>query len=360
MTLYLPSKVGQAPDQLSEKVDRPLAARGLRRLVSILKNIFSRSDSYSLAQAEFRTIDRGSLWETKHHLPEDKVQAKQLCIDSALCQYPYKHNDAEVTEAHDVDGGALAGKTLNPGTFTLLEDSETSSELADFLSALDSHPHFQGRLKHHKGLIYDTSTGLVATVFKDNKTGQVKLVFGGTTAGQKLPFPDNKKLLLHQTMADAANFIGRSTPECYEQASIMTAITKEHFDPNNEGRVSVVGHSLGGALSQYASIMQRVPATCFSSAAIGKQALIDLARHSDGLDPSWVKENIVQVMVKGDPVSNPLGLKRYSSKFAPTNLGSRIVLEGQRRLYSDPVVGRHMHSHKHVHRAVQNHLQKAN
>ncbi len=340
-------KMGQLPKQFSVKVDRFLSSRGVRGFTFIIKKIIGRSESPSSAVAEFRRIDRSTLWQKQKTLPEDPLQAKQLCIDSALCQYPYKHNDQEIAKAHNVDGGKLA----NSITFAQITDSEDSTELSEFVSKLNENPHFSGRLKHKKGLIYDTKTGFVATLFKDKKTGQVKLVFGGTTSGQKLPFPDDKKLLLRQTLADAANFLGTSIPECYEQAAEIAQVVIDQFDPHGQGLVSVTGHSLGGAMAQFAGVTHKIPANCFSAAALGKAALVKLAHQR--LDPDWIKENITQVMVKGDPVSNPLGLKMYSSKFSATNLGTRITLEGQRRLYSDPVFGRHMFSHKHVYKAVK-------
>ncbi|MTI15022.1 alpha/beta hydrolase family protein [Sansalvadorimonas verongulae] len=341
--------------EFSKKVDRPLASRMFSKLTTAVKRFFSKG-SYSPAKAAFKGVDRSTLWAKQDKLPDNPLKAKQISIDSALAQYPYKHNDKEVDQAHKVDGGLLAQEAKNPEGFSQLT-LEEGSGLSEFMGVLNQSQQFEGRLKQGSGLIYDTKTGFVATVFKDGKTGQVKIVFGGTTAGQKLPFPDDKKLLFRQTVADAANFIGSSIPECYEQAANMARLAKEHFDPNGQDKVSLTGHSLGGGMAQYAGAMEQLPANCFSAAALGKAALTELNRQG-ALDPDWIKGNITQVMIKGDPVSNPLGLDKYSSHFAATNLGTRIVLEGQSWKYGDPVVGRHMLSHKHVHTAVQNHLKR--
>ena len=353
-------KAGKS-SEFSEKVNRPLASRMLSKLTNFVNKFLGRSGSYSLVKAAFKEVDRSTLRAKQDKLPEAPLKAKQIAIDSALAQYPYKHNDKEVAEAHKVDGGKLDEEPANPEGFSQLKSmglsggAEKSSELDKLMDVLDQSPQFEGRLKQGKGLLYDTKTGFVASVFKDGKTGQVKVVFGGTTAGQKLPFPDDKKLLFRQTMADAANFTGAFIPECYEQAAEMARLAQKHFDPDNQGKVSLTGHSLGGGMAQYAAAMHKLPANCFSAAALGKAALTELNQQG-ALDPDWIKENITQVMVKGDPVSNPLGLDKYSSHFAATNLGTRIVLEGQSWKHGDPVVGRHMLSHKHVHTAVQNQL----
>ncbi len=336
----------------TDPVRRPLASRILTRVEDFFKNLLGRSNTSSVSDASLKSIDRSTLWTKLESLPADKATSRQLGIDSAMAQFPYDHSYKDIQTAMDVDVGKLPDGQPGIGNqWTHMTDWD-SPELTDFKTALDNNTLFKGRLKIKGSLIHDTKSGLVATMFKDKVNGQVKLVFGGTTAGKNLSFIDGKKLLLRQGAADAANFTGASIPMSYQQAAEMTRLAGEQFGSE---KLSLVGHSLGGGLAQYSAAMNQVPANCFSTAALGKAALKKLAKEGK-LQPDWLKGNINHVMVKGDPVSNPIGLSLYSKSFAPTNLGSRMVIEGQSWKLSDPVIGRHVKSHQHVSKAVEKHL----
>ncbi|MBI1337287.1 MAG: hypothetical protein GC164_10040 [Phycisphaera sp.] len=84
-------------------------------------------------------------------------------------------------------------------------------------------------------------------------------------------------------------------PTQYTEA-LMETLRQIQYANRDGVPLTLTGHSLGGGLSQYASLMTGVPATVFNSAPLGPSTRAQLPRDAD-------VSKITNVRIDGDPVS---------------------------------------------------------
>ena len=148
--------------------------------------------------------------------------------------------------------------------------------------------------------------------------------FGGTGSGHK------KRMYIKQGFANVKQFAGLRPRLYYESFSIVRII-KDHF---SKSKIIVCGHSLGGALAQYATLKNKIiddesmRAYCFSSAALAKGIQKEIA------DDILLKADqfIKHLTVEGDFVNDPpkpfKNIGSFASNFitVPHNFGRKLFL----------------------------------
>ncbi len=342
-----PSKqaTGSFAHQPVEKVETPSVPLSKTKPTENLQNQrpVSHRQVLKSSPSELTPEFRRELWQELPNFPHDAEFCRQLIIDSALAEYTYNLRLDLIAQPATMDLGTPSGRQGIGKSFEPLEQINPE-KFQSFRSNMENLPVFKGRtLKVDNGLIYDRKSGLVMTLFVDDKFKQVKLVFGGTFSG-KLLSQDTRKLSLQQVFADGKNFTGLGIPMAYQQAEAATGLAKSLF---SDETLTLTGHSLGGGLAQYSGCMHEVPANCFASAALGKAPLVELMKRGK-LNPEWIKKNIFQVLVMLDPVNNPKGTAKLRLHFVLTNLGTRFLLPSNDTLREGSIGGYHSCSHGHV------------
>jgi len=192
----------------------------------------------------------------------------------------------------------------------------------------------------HWGNIVDKKSGLAANIVVDKANKEVKIIFGGTTAGAYHNEEVNNFSFLKRSQHNALSTLSQWVsnikaglgfkPHSVEQAANLTKKVLEqiqHVPGLKDYAVSTVGHSKGASEAVYAALSQEVPlkAVGFSSADLGG-ALVR------GLPPENVaraKELVSHFHVKADIVPN---LRFVTPSLRP--LGSEAVIPASTTLTS--------------------------
>jgi hypothetical protein len=190
------------------------------------------------------------------------------------------------------------------------------------------------------GNFIDSKSGLAANVVVDKANKEVKVIFGGTTAGAYHNEDINNYSFLKRSKNNALSTLSQWVsnikaglgikPHSLEQAANLTSKVIEQIKtiPALAGfTVSTIGHSKGSSEAVYAALSQAEPlkAVGFSSADLGG-ALVR------GLPPENVaraKELVSHFHVKADLVPN---LRFVTPSLRP--LGSEAVIPAQSTLTS--------------------------
>jgi hypothetical protein len=188
------------------------------------------------------------------------------------------------------------------------------------------------------GNFVDSKSGLAANVVVDKANKEVKIIFGGTTAGKYHNEDVNNYSFLKRSKNNAISTLSQWVsnikaglgikPHSLEQAANLTSKVLEQIKtiPALKGfTVSTIGHSKGASEAVYAALSQPEPLKVvgFSSADLGGS----LVR---GLPPENVarsKELISHFHVKADLVPN---LRFVTPSLRP--LGSEAVIPAQSSL----------------------------
>lgn len=152
------------------------------------------------------------------------------------------------------------------------------------------------------GIITDgTSSGFQAEISRDPTTGNLVLAFRGS-----------EKSELADWGTDALQAMGSSATQYESAARLLKAV----LDANPGVHIDVVGHSLGGGLTQYAmaknDLQGRVEGYTFNSAGLSKSTIESLS--ASGIADAGA--HLTNVRVVGDPVS-----------FAESHLGNIFDVE---------------------------------
>lgn len=308
------------------------------------------TDNKSLAESVINKLNRKQLWQ-EQPIEDHLIYLQETAINAALATFTYGE---ELSHISDIEAKVNSSS------------KHTLCRLEDFRSAFLKKPVL-GHLKFSSdGVAFDNHTGLIAVLFYDQTNQQLKLVFGGTRSGKD--FVKQKyyrSLALHQLSTDLKNLVGNSVPTLYQQAAAMVSAIKDSAKepsikslPPKTPNLLLLGHSLGGALAQYAAVKNSVKAVGFSSAALGYATLLDLAKGNQLWDSDWVKQHIQQFFIAGDPVCSPNLPKQggsIRSKFYLTNLGTRHIIKPTHKDY-DSYMGRHSYAEQHVLKFIEEKL----
>ncbi len=313
----------------------------------------SLSESKSLAETVISRLNRKQLWQEK---PIDMQQGdlSDIAVNAALAGFTYGESLTHISDIEE--------KINNSSQHSLYR-------LEDFRSEFLKKPLLTNLKFSTEGIVFDKHTGLIAALFYDKTSHQLKLVFGGTHSGKGFVKPKHyRSLSLQQLTTDLKNLVANSVPTLYLQAAaVVDAIkttTQQLANSNKQPQIApnllLLGHSLGGAMAQYAAIKHSVKAIGYSSAALGHAALLDLAKANRLWDADWVKQHIQHYFIAGDPICDPLLWKtggRFRAKFSLTNLGTRYIIDPHSKGYSS-YLARHSYSEQHILMFIDKYLAK--
>ena len=193
------------------------------------------------------------------------------------------------------------GDLTETAAYQALKRNRPDSQLERLLPTESPFRHL---LDPFTGGIRDVQTGLYAELHVDKESGDLVLVFPGTGATD---------MYTKQWLTNLTQFSGLGgVPAMYAQAAalakeIQTLQAKFSFDDSSQGRLQLVGHSLGGGIANYVGLKHDIPATCYNAAALGRACLKDLGEIPE--------KRIVQqthIHFKGDTVSS----KRTQTRLA--------------------------------------------
>ncbi|MDE1464075.1 hypothetical protein [Spartinivicinus poritis] len=301
----------------------------------------SFSDNKSLAETVINRLNRKQLWQEKV-INIQQVNLSEIAVNAALAGFTYGE---PITHISDVETKV---NSLSQHQLCRLEDFRSAFFNESLLASLKFTA---------EGIGFDKHTGLLTALFYDPTKNQFKLVFGGTHSGKGFVKPKHyRSLSAHQLTTDLKNLVGSSVPKLYLQASaivnIIKTVTKEIAIKNKapESPLLLLGHSLGGAMAQYAAIKHGLKAIGYSTAALGHAALLDLAKTNRLWDTDWIKQHIEHYFITGDPVCDPVLWKTggsFRARFSLTNLGTRHIISPQSKSYSS-YLARHSYAEKHI------------
>ena len=182
-----------------------------------------------------------------------------------------------------------------------------------------------------------------------SQQGGVTLVLGGTNSShsdrQPVTFPAEVK----QVQADFLNMVGR-VPRLYRAADLLTLLAQSELAASpNAGPLTLAGHSLGGGLSQYAALMNDLPALVFSPTALGRGVLALLYQLGRLADTGRILERVQAYSLDGDPIPS-IGTGWFQSSV----VGSHLRLP----LSQGVPPARHATSHGQVYPHLLTHLQR--
>ncbi|RJG07439.1 hypothetical protein D3870_16830 [Noviherbaspirillum cavernae] len=165
------------------------------------------------------------------------------------------------------------------------------------------------------GRLLDGKTGFVAQVFNNEKTKEVTIAFGGTFSGYHKTGPISRSVLNlplshHQWLANISSATGKllnegmTAPDSYRQAAMLAELVKQHASTERTGwKISLTGHSKGGAEAAYAALKSRLRAICFSAPQLGQGILEELGEQGR----AFGKHHIRHYAVEGDLIPGLVG-----------------------------------------------------
>ncbi|WP_257295555.1 hypothetical protein [Endozoicomonas sp. YOMI1] len=326
---------------------------------------------------------KGRYWD-QVPLPNNPEQLRELAIDSAIAQIPYKLNhdpircweiirEAEniLTDSTDNDRPEALHHKVEPRFFEEIlscakEDrwsEQKKSSLTPEQQNMANSECFRNITLLPSGMIIDHTTGLIAVMAINQATHKITLVFGGTNSANgasKLLDENGLEIgkkpgrLRAQLKADWQNLAGHKIPDCYLQASKLVELIKSMTHSKTTlkamglddslGMLFLAGHSLGGGLVQYSAAKNKVPGRTFNPVALGRRAMEDLT-----IDEKEQAKNglIDNYLVHHDLVNTPFGYQRWHKRLAPTILGRRTIIHAHKATGKNTLYGRHSRSHVH-------------
>ena len=323
----------------------------------------------------------GRYWD-QVPLPNNPKQLRELAIDSAVTQIPYKLNDQPIqcwetireaenilTDSADTDGPKTSHHQVETRFFEeILSCASRSPEQKKSLLTpeqqdMASTEYFRNITLLPSGIIIDHTTGLIAVMVVNQVTHKITLVFGGTNSanwsrnlmddqGQKIG--KKRGRLRAQLKADLQNLRGKKIPACYRQAAKLVeliksmthsqAILKTMGLDDSLGMLFLTGHSLGGSLAQYSAAKNKVPGRTFNPLPLGRKVLEDLTIDEKELVKNGLVDNY---LIHHDMVNTPYFYKRWHKHLAPTILGPRTIILAHKATGKNSLYGRHSRSHVH-------------
>lgn len=278
--------------------EAPATASGLRQTSSVaapLANPRAPLDTPAAASGP----DLRQIKATKVSLDDkpaiDAIKTT-LIADAALANFPYTQDMGELRGATAKGWGTGSGHVLQA-----LSVGPGQKNIGD------------------NGIL--TKSGLTAYLFTNESTREARIVFGGTTSGEKAGDLNTRTLgnlatTAKQWLANIKNVFSR-TPDSYKEAAKLVSDLKDQLPAGYA--LSVSGHSKGGGESAYAAMMlgaktgEPVKSINFSSAELGAKLKQNIASElaKGGIQPDAIAgkfeelgKEILHIKIKGDPVPN--------------------------------------------------------
>ncbi|KEI71576.1 hypothetical protein [Endozoicomonas elysicola] len=337
---------------------------------------------------------KGRYWE-QVPLPNDPRQLKEIAIDSALAQIPYTLNNDPVScwktvrEAENIlidstesEAPVETQHQIESRFFEEIINNKKEKHISEFKNTVltrEQQDMAQNELFHNftllpSGMIVDHKTGLTAVMVINQATDKITLIFGGTNSAygasellddSGLKIGKKPGRLRAQLKANWQNLTGQNIPDCYHQAAKLVQLIKSMANSNtllkrmglddSLGMLFLTGHSLGGGLVQYSAPKNKVLGRTFSPAALGYKVLEDLTIEEKELARNGLVSNY---LIDNDLITTPSGYGLWHKWLAPTVIGKRTIIHGNKTTGKNTLYGRHSWSHLHYMVALE-HKKKA-
>ena len=367
--------------QVKRSLGRKLTHWASSLKVNFLTGIAPLRRSIRKTAQETPPLMTGRYWE-QVPLPNNPEQLRELAIDSAVAQIPYKLNETPircweiVREAENI----LADSADRPETLQHKVEPRFFQEILNCAQedrypepkkglltpeqqAMANSKYFRNITLLPSGIIIDHTTGLIAVMVVNQDTHKITLVFGGTNSakwsrdllddrGQKIGKKSGR--LRAQLKADLQNLRGKKIPECYFQAAKLVELIKSmtHSEAtlktmgldDSLGMLFLSGHSLGGSLAQYSAAKNKVAGRTFNPLPLGRKVMEDLTIDEKELAKNGLIDNY---LVHHDMINTPFFYQRWHKRVAPTILGPRTIIHAHKATGKNTLYGRHSRSHVH-------------
>ncbi|HVK94992.1 MAG TPA: hypothetical protein VM571_09725 [Noviherbaspirillum sp.] len=210
--------------------------------------------------------------------------------------------------AHTVYAGVLENNLEKAGPLLVktLPESFVSMTMPPDVKA--SFEKTCPRLQHlGDGRFCDPDSGLVGQLFVNESKKEATIAFGGTTAGpqkgslaermQSNAWITARQWRANISSASGLTIVGDAVPDSYSRAAELAGLMKNFAASKGPGwKVSLTGHSKGGAEAEYAALKNELTAVCFGTPELGKTVLA-AASQSQLIAGA---RNIRHYFVKGD------------------------------------------------------------
>ncbi|NGZ13677.1 hypothetical protein HGG78_07960 [Vibrio aestuarianus] len=276
----------------------------------------------------------------KVNAPQDSNHKKDIRQSAALANYPYQQDLAALRRATD-------------GLWEL-DLLGNHSDCKKVVEGLDL------KISPLTGMFSDSKSGLVGFIFFNHTSKELRVVFGGTSSGEKTGglkerTMGNLTTTARQWQANAKNAILGEKPASYQQAKclateIVTAMKGEKY---KDYSLSFSGHSKGGGEAAYAAAMVSTPenpvkAECFSSAQFSHSILTEVNSELAPYGPEQAKKavsGIKHYKIQGDVVPNMHRVRPTLSHIGKVMTLPRFDIRG-----ANNIVGCHDRFYAHIER----------
>ncbi|CAH8190108.1 hypothetical protein [Vibrio aestuarianus] len=189
---------------------------------------------------------------------------QDLCLMETVSEPQNRHNRKDIQRS-----AALANYPYQQDLAVLRRDTDRLWELdllgkdSDFKKVVEG---LNLQISPSTGMFSDSNSGLVGFIFFNHTSKELRVVFGGTTSGEKIGrfssrSTGNVSIMTQQWKANIQNGVFGKVPESYKQAKHLATemVTVVEGEKYKDYSLSFSGHSKGGGEAAYAAVMVSTP-----------------------------------------------------------------------------------------------------
>ncbi|CAH8204361.1 hypothetical protein VAE122_2930016 [Vibrio aestuarianus] len=204
---------------------------------------------------------------------------QDLCLMETVSEPQNRHNRKDIQRS-----AALANYPYQQDLAVLRRDTDRLWELdllgkdSDFKKVVEG---LNLQISPSTGMFSDSNSGLVGFIFFNHTSKELRVVFGGTTSGEKIGrfssrSTGNVSIMTQQWKANIQNGVFGKVPESYKQAKHLATemVTVVEGEKYKDYSLSFSGHSKGGGEAAYAAVMVSTPDTPLMQSAFVVQSLV--------------------------------------------------------------------------------------
>ena len=274
---------------------------------------------------------------------------QDLCLMETVSEPQNRHNRKDIQRS-----AALANYPYQQDLAVLRRDTDRLWELdllgkdSDFKKVVEG---LNLQISPSTGMFSDSNSGLVGFIFFNHTSKELRVVFGGTTSGEKIGrfssrSTGNVSIMTQQWKANIQNGVFGKVPESYKQAKHLATkmVTVMEGEKYKDYSLSFSGHSKGGGEAAYAAVMVSTPDTplnaeCFCSAEFGRSILAEVNSKFEFYTSEQAKKvlsGIKHYTMKGDVVPMMHKVNRKLSLVGRLMILPRILV-GEDTPFSDHI-----------------------